>query len=72
MLCDEALSLVELLALEYPVEIETIDIYTDEILLEKYHIDIPVVKINDEELFGTDLTLEGIETFIKRHIKPKQ
>lgn len=69
MLCDEALNLVELIAIDYPVEIETIDIYTDDTLLEKYHVDIPVVKINDEELAGVELTYERIEQFIERHVK---
>lgn len=72
LLCDETLNIVELIAMEYPVEVETIDIYTDATLLEKYHVDIPVVKINEEELFGVELTFERIEKFIRRHVEHKQ
>lgn len=65
LLCDEAYSLLELLAYEYPIEIESIDIYTDDQLLEKYHVDIPVVKINERELVGAQLDLEQLEAVIR-------
>lgn len=66
LLCDEAYSLLEILALEYSIDIESVDIYTDDVLLEKYHIDIPVVKINDEELTGGALTYERLEAAIQK------
>lgn len=66
LLCDEAYSLLEILALEYSIDIESVDIYTDDALLEKYHIDIPVVKINDEELTGSALTYERLEAAIQK------
>lgn len=52
-LCTKAKKILEELALEIPFEIEEIDIYQDDNLLEKYQIMIPVVEINGEEVeFG--------------------
>lgn len=68
LLCDEIYSLVEMFTYEYPVEIELIDIYTDDTLLEKYHVSIPVVKIGEEELVGDELSYERIETSIQQYV----
>jgi len=66
LLCDEAYSLVEVLSYDYPFEVEKIDIYSDDALLEKYHLLIPVVKINGRELVGEELTFEKIESEIRK------
>lgn len=67
LLCDEAYSLVELLIADYPVEVEVIDIYTDDELLEKYHVDIPVVKLNGQTLIGNELTIDRIDSLLNKH-----
>ena len=64
LLCEEAYDLVEMLAHEYPIEIEVLDIYKDEALLEQYHLIIPVVKMKDKELAGPDLTIENIANML--------
>lgn len=67
-LCDEILDLLKILEADYPIEIEEIDIYQDDALLEKYHIDIPVVKIKDEEITARYVTFEKLETTIKNNL----
>ncbi|GAE27877.1 glutaredoxin family protein [Halalkalibacter wakoensis JCM 9140] len=52
-LCDKALAKIQPLAEEFNFEINVIDIYQDDELLEKYQIMIPVILINNEEVdFG--------------------
>lgn len=67
-LCDEILDLLKILEADYPIEIEEIDIYQDDALLEKYHIDIPVVKIKDEEITARYISFEKLETTIKNNL----
>lgn len=67
-LCDEILDLLKILEADYPIEIEEIDIYQDDALLEKYHVDIPVVKIKDEEITARYVTFEKLETTIKNNM----
>ncbi|PYZ95799.1 glutaredoxin [Alteribacter lacisalsi] len=43
-LCEEGLVLLEMLKDEYSFEINEVDIYKDDVLLEKYQIRIPVVE----------------------------
>ncbi|MCA0172732.1 glutaredoxin family protein [Bacillus sp. RAR_GA_16] len=47
-LCDEAAHLLEELQKELSFSIQTIDIYSDEELLEKFMLMIPVVEIDGE------------------------
>ncbi len=52
-LCDKGKKVLEELKKEFPLEINEIDIYQDDLLLEKYQIMIPVVEIDGEEVeFG--------------------
>ena len=67
-LCDEAYDLLKVLELEYPLTIEEVDIYNDDELFEKYHIDIPVIKIKNDEITAQQLTYEKIETTIQKHL----
>lgn len=69
MLCDEAYHIVEMLTYAYPIEIESVDIYSDNRLLEKYHLHIPVIQINGEEFYGEDLTFDKLERFVQEYIK---
>ena len=49
-LCEKAKKILEEISAEIPLKINEVDIYQDDILLEKYQIMIPVVEINGEEV----------------------
>ncbi|MET3727194.1 glutaredoxin [Fictibacillus halophilus] len=49
-LCDEAHKLLQKLQQEISFSIESIDIYQDDLLLEKYGLMIPVVEIEGKEI----------------------
>lgn len=49
-LCMKAKKVLEEINEEIPIEIEEVDIYKDDQLLEKYQIMIPVVEIDGEEV----------------------
>lgn len=49
-LCEKANKVLEDLREEFQFEIQEVDIYQDDTLLEKYQIMIPVVEIDGEEV----------------------
>ncbi|MEI4830000.1 MULTISPECIES: glutaredoxin family protein [Bacillus] len=49
-LCQKAKKLLQELKTEYVFDLKEINIYEDEQLLEKYHLMIPVVEIEGEEV----------------------
>ncbi|QOR69021.1 glutaredoxin family protein [Cytobacillus suaedae] len=49
-LCVKAKMVLEKFGEEFPITIEEVDIYQDDVLLEKYQIMIPVVEIDGEEI----------------------
>ncbi len=52
-LCDNGLTVLKMVQEDIPFEIEMVDIYKDDVLLEKYQVMIPVVSIDGEEVdFG--------------------
>lgn len=52
-LCDKAKQVLQELQKEFSFQINEIDIYQDNVLLEKYQLMIPVVEIDGEEVaFG--------------------
>ena len=51
LLCEEALELMETIKKLYPFELVVKDIYEEEIYLEKYHLMIPVVEIDEHVLY---------------------
>ncbi|PWU69248.1 glutaredoxin family protein [Gracilibacillus dipsosauri] len=64
-LCLDAKILLEILQEEYGFEIEVIDIYQDETLLDKFHLIIPVVEIEGEIVDTEIIDLPKIENFLK-------
>ena len=60
LLCDEAYDLLKVIQEIEPFELDVINIYKDDALLEEYQIIIPVVKIDDEELYGDSLKMTSI------------
>jgi glutaredoxin len=49
-LCEKAKTVLQELQREFSFEIEEIDIYKDDRLLEKYQLMIPVVEMDGEEI----------------------
>lgn len=49
-LCDNAKAILRELQREFSFQIEEVDIYKDDVLLEKYQIMIPVIEIDGEEV----------------------
>ncbi|MFP3125183.1 glutaredoxin family protein [Ectobacillus funiculus] len=49
-LCDNAKAILRELQKEFSFQVEEVDIYKDDALLEKYQIMIPVVEIDGKEI----------------------
>ncbi|ODG90644.1 glutaredoxin family protein [Bacillus sp. AFS029533] len=47
-LCEEAKDAIRLVQSEYEIDVNEIDIYSDDALLEEYQLMIPVIQINGE------------------------
>lgn len=66
-LCDKGLFVLEEINKDIPLNIEQIDIYKDDTLLEKYQIMIPVVEIDGVEVDYGILSEAKIRSFIEQH-----
>ncbi|GAE92780.1 glutaredoxin family protein [Gracilibacillus boraciitolerans JCM 21714] len=64
-LCDQAMVILELLQQDYSFEFDTINIYNDEELLEKYHLMIPVITYRDTIIDKGLVDMETIENYLK-------
>ncbi|GAB4072878.1 hypothetical protein GCM10028778_05650 [Barrientosiimonas marina] len=60
-LCDEALSILNLLRSDYSFEVEKWDIETNDDWLERYQLQIPVVIINGAAFNGSQISYEALE-----------
>lgn len=69
LLCDEALMYLKTLQHLHQFDIDVRDIYTNEQWLEKYHLVIPVIEVDNEQLFGNDISLTNMEQFLLNNIK---
>lgn len=67
-LCDEAEILLLTFQALYDFEIVKKNIEDDPKLLDQYFLEIPVVRVNDEELTAKDLSAETLDQFIKERI----
>ncbi len=47
-LCEEAKDAIRMVQSEYEIEVNEIDIYSDDALLEEYQLMIPVIQMNGE------------------------
>lgn len=65
-LCDKGMVVLMKINKEIPITIESIDIYKDDELLEKYQIMIPVVEVDGVEVDFGILSEEKIRTFLSR------
>lgn len=57
-LCDEAYALLMMFQREHRFELEVIDIYRDDVLLEAYQLLIPAVRMNDTFLDCRQMNVE--------------
>ncbi len=65
-LCDQAKATLEMLQQDYLFEIEEINIYNDDVLLEAYHLMIPVIK-HDDTIVDTEIVdIEKVENYLKK------
>lgn len=64
-LCDKGLEIVKKIQNDIPFTLEVLDIYEDDVLLEKYQIVIPVVEIEGVEVDYGILSEEKIRAYIK-------
>lgn len=64
-LCEEALVLLDMLKLDYPHTLVIKDIYSNDEWLDKYHLSIPVIKVNDKELNCEEISYDSVETLLK-------
>ncbi|HLR42681.1 MAG TPA: glutaredoxin family protein [Pseudogracilibacillus sp.] len=67
LLCDEAETILETVQLLHPFQLHKVDIYEDDVLLEKYQLMIPVIEINETCLTSNDISFERIEAAIKNN-----
>jgi glutaredoxin len=65
-LCDQAKATLEMLQQDYLFEIEEINIYNDDVLLEAYHLMIPVIKHEDTIVDMELVDMEKIESYLKK------
>lgn len=60
-LCDNAHKLLQDLQTEIPFTIETVDIYQDDVLLEKYGLMIPVIEVDGQEIDYGIISIEKVK-----------
>lgn len=66
LLCDEALSLLEILQTLYDIDINICDIHERDDWLEKYFLHIPVIDIEGTTLSGEAIEFTQLEQLIQR------
>jgi thiol-disulfide isomerase/thioredoxin len=60
-LCDEAHKLLQELQKEVPFQIQIVNIYEDDALIEKYGLMIPVIQVEGEEIDYGKISIEKIK-----------
>lgn len=66
-LCDDAKTILNLLQDEYLFEYREKDIYTDESLLEKYHLSIPVLTYDNHVIDEGNIDYFIVEKFLQNN-----
>ncbi|SDK05630.1 glutaredoxin family protein [Sediminibacillus albus] len=64
-LCDEAKDLLIAFQDQYGYDLKEVDIYSDDELLEKYQLTIPVVEIDGQEVDYGQIEWAKLSEFIK-------
>ncbi len=68
-LCDDAEALLSLFENEYPYELEKRDIYSNDLWLEQYQLEIPVIEIEGKQLNVEEINYNSIESLLKNSQK---
>lgn len=68
-LCEKAKQVLKEVQCEYSFQIEEIDIYEDNDLLEKYHLMIPVVEIGGKQVEYGNIHKGFIINYINNSVK---
>lgn len=68
-LCEDAEGLLSAFSTEFPHTLEKRDIYTNDEWLEKYHLLIPVIEINGEQLNCEEISYDAVKAFLEKHVK---
>ncbi|MFD1778637.1 glutaredoxin family protein [Fredinandcohnia salidurans] len=68
-LCTKAKQVIEELSEEFPLDLNEVDIYKDDELLEKYQIMIPVIEIDGNEVEYGIIHKEAIQEYLNRYLK---
>ncbi|WP_099361816.1 glutaredoxin family protein [Fredinandcohnia onubensis] len=68
-LCTKAEQVIEELSGEFPLVLNEIDIYKDDVLLEKYQIMIPVIEIDGTEVEYGIIHKEVIQEYLRKYLK---
>lgn len=68
-LCEKAKQVLKEVQCEYSFQIEEIDIYEDNDLLEKYHLMIPVVEIGGKQVEYGNIHKGAIINYINNSVK---
>ncbi|MUK89182.1 glutaredoxin family protein [Ornithinibacillus sp. L9] len=66
-LCDDAKALLLMLQYDYNFEIEERDIYTNDEWLEEYQLLIPFVQIQDIGIDCEEMSIEALESALKKY-----
>ncbi|WP_047980796.1 glutaredoxin family protein [Ornithinibacillus contaminans] len=70
-LCDEAEVLLEMFQQQYKFEVEKRDIYSKDEWLEAYHLVIPVIEVNGNQLDCEQLDYDALEKLLKTNVSSK-
>ncbi len=68
-LCTKAKKVIEELSKEFPLDLNEVDIYKDDELLEKYQIMIPVIEIDGNEVEYGIIHKEVIQEYLSKYLK---
>ncbi len=68
-LCTKAKKVIEELSEEFPLDLNEVDIYKDDELLEKYQIMIPVIEIDGNEVGYGIIHKEVIQEYLSKYLK---
>ena len=68
-LCTKAKQVIEELSEEFPLDLNEVDIYKDDELLEQYQIMIPVIEIDGNEVEYGIIHKEVIQEYLSKYLK---
>lgn len=67
-LCEDAKALLSIFEQDYLIEVEERNIVDKDEWLQAYQLKIPVIKINQTEVFGSQVNYETLDQLIQRSL----